>query len=185
MGVLRKRALLASISGADDNVDMGAMLTGFRAMAGTSLLPLVNASAGAYKDVVRGYQRDGELSDVSSCLFLLCLCVCKACGCSLAHPGEGLTNASCIVHCLAPVQGRLCLHRQPCINQGIVLNCTHVLCLQGTGMAVYFPSSSLSLDARYITLVASDSTSLNDWLTFLQGLYTATNLYTSTGSLGK
>lgn len=65
MGVMRKRALLSGVSGADDNVDLGALLTGLRAMAGNSLLPLVNTSATAYTNVVKGYQRDGELADVS------------------------------------------------------------------------------------------------------------------------
>lgn len=65
MGVMRTRALLDTITDAPNNVDLGAMLTGFKVLKGSSLGLLVNTTARAYNNVVKGYQRDGELADVS------------------------------------------------------------------------------------------------------------------------
>lgn len=65
MGVMRKRALLSEIDGAKENVDLGAMLTGFKAMAGqTSLAAMVQQAATAYQSVVKVFRGDGELPDV-------------------------------------------------------------------------------------------------------------------------
>lgn len=117
MGVMRKRALLATISGADDNVDLGAMLKGFKALAGSSLAPLVSTSATDYSNVVKGYQRDGELTDVSEqrAAQLRVPCECNLLGllclCSVVHTQQLPSGALSVVACLTayPTSAASCM----------------------------------------------------------------------------
>jgi hypothetical protein len=48
-------------------------------------------------------------------------------------------------------------------------------CLQGTGMAIYFPPNTYSMDGTYPSFVDADPAALSHWLTFLRGLHTAVN----------
>lgn len=66
MEIMRKRASLSTISGAEDNVDLGALLNSFLTLPSSNLLHSILSSTGSvYQGVVVSYDRDAELADVS------------------------------------------------------------------------------------------------------------------------
>jgi hypothetical protein len=76
MQVLQQRALLGDISGADDNVDLGALLAGLqKSITRKDALALATkstllAAKKAYDSMILSFQRDNELYDVRTCCCL-------------------------------------------------------------------------------------------------------------------
>ncbi|KAF8072527.1 hypothetical protein HT031_000187 [Scenedesmus sp. PABB004] len=113
MLLLRRRAALGKISGAEENVDLGALLAGLRGLDGSPALAAALAPAlDAYNGSVAAFDRDAELAD-------------------------------------------------------------------GSGVAIYFPSSAAALSPAYAGFTAADPTALSGWAAFLDAMYAATAAYTS------
>jgi hypothetical protein len=65
--ILQQRALMGTIDGAENNVDLGALLTRLKATftSGGDLATKVSAAIAAYQAVVVSFDHDGILPDVS------------------------------------------------------------------------------------------------------------------------
>jgi hypothetical protein len=71
--VLRRRAALGTISGAEENIDLGALLESFAAtpfvlplgVTQESLGSLLGPASAVYKESVKSFRKDAELPDVS------------------------------------------------------------------------------------------------------------------------
>lgn len=64
MQVLQQRTLLGTIEGAEESVDLGALLTRLSTVASGELKTRLNATLEAYKAAVVAFERDGILPDV-------------------------------------------------------------------------------------------------------------------------
>lgn len=70
--ILRKRAALGTISGAEENVDLGALLDSLVTSQLTltpgaqSLATLLDPASTVYKEAIKSFRRDAELPDVST-----------------------------------------------------------------------------------------------------------------------
>lgn len=116
MQLLQQRTLLGSIEGAEDNVDLGALLIRLNSVtpAGT-LKDKISAALTAYRSSIVSFQHDQILPDVS----WWCVCVCllnrllhslsPCVGVRLRHAAcwhhKALANASCMCHSVASLDG--------------------------------------------------------------------------------
>lgn len=66
MQLLQQRTLLGWIEGAEDNVDLGALLTRLSAVSKDDLKTKLTAALAAYQSSVVAFQRDNILPDVSA-----------------------------------------------------------------------------------------------------------------------
>jgi hypothetical protein len=72
--VLRRRAALGTISGAEENIDLGALLASFAATPFTlpvgvsqdGLSSLLGPTSAVYRESVKSFRKDAELPDVST-----------------------------------------------------------------------------------------------------------------------
>lgn len=68
ISIIQQRARLGVIDGAEENVDLGALLSRLASMfartKNTGVVSLVGAAQAAYQAAIPHFQRDGELPDV-------------------------------------------------------------------------------------------------------------------------
>jgi hypothetical protein len=164
MIILRKRAALGTISGAEDNVDLGALIAALGstqltlAPGSVTLASMLNPAGVSYTDAVMSYRRDAELPDVSTAVCANCYHACT------------IISTLCMLPACTMQDMKTC-----CACACVLLDaCCPSLLMQGSGIAIYFPASVDNLANNYNNLVSFDSPALKDWKAFLDTLYTRT-----------
>jgi hypothetical protein len=99
MQLLQQRTLLGSIEGAEDNVDLGALLIRLKSVTPAGALrDKISAALTEYRSSILSFQHDQILPDVSGlCVFeSVCNRVCRRmwCGCQWKPAGGCLTALS-------------------------------------------------------------------------------------------
>jgi hypothetical protein len=146
-------------------VDVGALLSrlaaAFTRSKNTGVLSLISAAQASYQACISVFQKDNDLPDVRAAVLIrgpqkILFCSHQQ-GCSnvVKHDRTAAKShrPSRQLRAFTPL-------RQPTTSHN-----------QGTGMAIYFPTTRVAYDPWYTSFVGSFPAAMDDWDTFLTTIY--------------